>query len=64
MCVSVRARSLSLFVPEMFRSRPLLIFLLLLKIRALSHTEVSERNIALSLSLVPLRTSLNNAGWW
>ena len=45
MCLSVRARSLSLFVPEMFRSRPLLIFLLLLKIRALSHTEVSERNI-------------------
>jgi hypothetical protein len=29
----------------MFRSRPLLIFLLLLKIRALSHTEVSERNL-------------------
>lgn len=43
--MSVRARSLSLFVPEMFRSRPLLIFLLLLKIRALSHTEVSERNL-------------------
>jgi hypothetical protein len=46
--VCVRARSLSLFVPEMFRSRPFYLFffvlLLLRQIRELSHT-VRRRNI-------------------